>query len=147
MRNLIFFGTAASIMFDINFIIQIALIALLIFGVTQKPNRRRHGTIMAIALIVNLATLAIIMFPSFFIKWALIGLRNLTTIMLIHAIVGGVAIVIGLVFSIRFLIFLSRNKDLNCGTKMGMRIVNLTWLVSFVLGLIFYFVFYTTSIA
>jgi hypothetical protein len=133
-------------MFDINFIIQIALIALLIFGAIQKPNRRRHGTIMAIATIVNLATLAIIMLPAFFIKWALIGLHNLTVIMIIHVIVGGVAIAIGLVFSIRFLIFLSRNKDFNCGTKMGMRIVNLTWLVSFVLGLVFYFVFYTTAI-
>ncbi|MDD1776793.1 MAG: hypothetical protein LUQ65_01385, partial [Candidatus Helarchaeota archaeon] len=105
------------------------------------------GTIMSIALIVNLVTLAIIMFPSLFIKWTLIELHNLTAIMLIHAIVGGVAIVIGLVFSIRFLIFLSRNKDLNCGTQMQMRIVNLSWLVSFVLGLVFYFVFYTTPIA
>jgi hypothetical protein len=133
-------------MFDINFVIQIALIALLIFGVIQKSNRRRHGMIMAIALIVNLVTLAIIMFPAFIQKWILIGLHNLTAIMLIHAIVGGVAIVLGLVFSIRFLIFLIRNKDLNCGTKMGMRIVNLSWLVSFVLGLIFYFIFYTTAI-
>jgi hypothetical protein len=144
---MIFFSNAANIMFDINFVIQIALIALLIFGAIQKPNRRRHGTIMAIATIVNLATLAIIMLPAFFMKWTLIGLHNLTAIMIIHAIVGGVAIAIGLIFSIRFLIFLSRNKDLNCGTKMGMRIVNLSWLVSFVLGLIFYFVFYTTAIA
>jgi len=144
---MIFFSNALNVMFDINFVIQIALIALLIFGDIQKPNRRRHGTIMVIATIVNLATLAIIMLPALFIKWSLIELHNLTAMILIHAIVGGIAIVIGLVFSIRFLIFLSRNKDLNCGPKMGMRIVNLTWLVSFVLGLIFYFVFYTTAIA
>lgn len=144
---MIFFSIAANIMFDINFVIQIVLIALLIFGLTQKPNRRRHGTIMAIALIVNLVTFAIIMFPSIFLKWNLIVLHNLTAIILIHAIVGGVAIVLGLVFSIRFLIFLRRNKDLNCGTQMQMRIVNLAWLVSFVFGLIFYFVFYTTPIA
>ncbi len=146
MNDLIFFSNPFNIVFDINFIIQIILIALLIVGATQKSTRRRHGIIMAVALIVNLVTFAIIMVPSLFLKWDLIGLHNLTTVILIHAIIGAVAIALGLVFSIRFLIFLWRNDPLNCGTKIQMRIVNLSWLVSFVLGLIFYFVFYTTAI-
>jgi len=144
---MIFFSNPANILFDINFIVQIVLIAMLIFGVTQKPNPRRHGTILAIATIINLATFAIIMFPSLFIKWNLIGLHNLTAITLIHSIIGAVAIGLGLFFSIRFLIFLRRKDPLNCGTKIEMRIANASWLGSFILGLIFYFVFYTTNIA
>lgn len=146
MLELIFFDTPVNVIYDTNFIIQIVLVALLIYGVTQKPNRRRHGTIMAIALIINLATFAIIMFPSLFFKWELIVLHSLVAITLIHAIVGAIAITLGLIFSIRFLIFLRRNDPLNCGTQMGMRIVNFSWLASFVFGLIFYFVFYTTPI-
>lgn len=144
---MIFFNVAVNVLFDINFVIQIALIALLIFGVTQKPNRRRHGTITTIALIINLVTFAIIMFPSLFIKWDIIVYHNLTAVILIHAIIGAVAISSGLVFSIRYLVFLRQNKALNCGTKMEMRMINLSWIITFILGLIFYFVFYTAPIA
>jgi len=141
---LVFFETAATVVFDINFIVQIIIIALVIFGVTQKPDRRRHGSIMAIALIINLVSFAIVMLPQLFFKWDVLVHYNFAAIILIHAIIGAVAISSGLIFSIRFLIFLRRKDPLNCGTKMEMRLVNLSWLVSFILGVVFYFIFYTT---
>lgn len=141
---MVFFETAATVVFDINFIVQIIIIALVIFGVTQKPDRRRHGSIMAIALIINLVSFAIVMLPQLFFKWDVLVHYNFAAIILIHAIIGAVAISSGLIFSIRFLIFLRRKDPLNCGTKMEMRLVNLSWLVSFILGVVFYFIFYTT---
>ncbi|MHA1933882.1 MAG: hypothetical protein ACW97A_01255 [Candidatus Thorarchaeota archaeon] len=139
------FGTGAETIFEINLIIQIALLVLLLIGVARRRTLRFHGTIMATAIIVNIITVLTIMGPSLVLYSNLIiaapfSPGNLITI--IHVILGLVALLSGLIFSIRFMLAIRRSGPLACGTRRMMQLTALLWISSLIGGIGFYMYFY-----
>ncbi|MHA1959482.1 MAG: hypothetical protein ACW99U_04595 [Candidatus Thorarchaeota archaeon] len=139
------FGTTSEIIFDINLLVQIVLIAHLAWGFTNKRLLRKHGAIMAVGTFSNLVTVLSIMVPSLLINWDAVVAAPLSPgvlITLIHAGLGTIAIFGGALFSIRYALAVKRVGPLTCGTRPFMRTTIILWLVSFVFGLGFYFYYY-----
>ncbi len=142
---MVLFGTTSELIFDINLIIQIVLIILLIIGYTQKRTWKYHGTIMGVGTLAMLFTVELIMAPSLVANWAAIALFPTSPgsmFTMIHVLFGTIALVIGLIFTIRFLYFALRKKPLTCGTRTQMRIQFAIWILAFIFGLSFYLYFY-----
>lgn len=141
-------GTQADTIFDVNLIIQTVLIAALIVGYySMKPRRllKRHGIIMAVGTMANLAAVLAIMLPSLILNWNAVVSEPTNPgvlITLVHVVAGTIAILVASRFSLRFLLALQRSKPLMCGTRRFMYLTLATWLTSLALGYGFYIFYY-----
>jgi hypothetical protein len=141
----VIFGTYSELIFDFNLIVQMVLLVWLVFGALNKRQRKRHGTIMAIGTICNLLTILFIMGPSLIRNLPALVTPPVTlgvVITVVHAVLGLVAIVGGLLFSLRFVLQLRAKQPLACGKRWMMRTVIALWLVTLVLGVGFYVFYY-----
>jgi hypothetical protein len=139
------FGTGAETIFELNLIIQLALLVLLLIGYAKRRTFRFHGTIMATALIINMITVLTIMGPSFVLYFNLLIAAPLSPgnlITIIHVILGTIALLFGILFSIRFMLAIRRSGPLACGTRRLMQLTALLWLSSLFGGLGFFIYFY-----
>ena len=135
------FGTSASIFIDLNLVIQILLVVFLAIGIYKKKPLKKHGQVMLVSSLVNLATILIIMVPSLFLNWntfLMIPTPPGPAIILVHSIVGTVAIVLGILFSIRFLLAISNSSPLTCGKRRLMWATAILWIYSLGGGIAFY---------
>ena len=126
---------------DINLIVQAALIVLLVVATILKKDRKRHGIIMAIGTLANLASTFLVMIPGLIRDWGSIvaGPLDPTALSEVsHAALGTIALVVACLFLLRFLLELRAKQPLKCGTVWSMRIVLVLWLVSFGLGVVLY---------
>ncbi|MHA2068654.1 MAG: hypothetical protein ACXABY_30190 [Candidatus Thorarchaeota archaeon] len=137
-------GTDADTIFEINLVVQFVLILFLAFGFYKRRTFSYHGKIMALATLLNLGATAFVMLPSLITYWDLI-VANPTNpgimITIVHVIIGSIAIALGFLFSIRFLLALRNSKPLACGTRRMMLTTLFLWLFALAGGLAF-FVFY-----
>lgn len=138
-------GTTASTIYEVNLILQLVLIVFLAIGYYQKRPSKRHGTIMALATLLNLGAVFLIMLPSFIINFDAIVANPFSpgvSITIIHSVVGSVTLALGALFSLRFLIAIRNSKPLKCGTRRLMISTLLLWIIALVGGLSFFLYYY-----
>jgi uncharacterized membrane protein YozB (DUF420 family) len=132
-----FLGTTAEIIIDVNLIIQWIVFVFLLLGYLKRGTRKTHGTIMATATIVNLATVLVIMAPALIMNWGLYEI-----IILGHVAVGTIAIILGLLYSFRFLMAIRSGSALACGNRGNMRLAFVLWIVPVFFGTYTYLTLY-----
>ncbi|TXT55412.1 MAG: conserved membrane protein of unknown function [Candidatus Thorarchaeota archaeon] len=142
---MIIFGSTSPILVDINLFIQVGLITMLLFGIYKRKPFLFHGKVMAISTLVNLITIIGVMIPSLIVNWN--SFFSLPTppgpsIILIHSLVGLIAIAFAILFTSRFLLALKNSEPLLCGKRRTMWVTAILWLYSFGGGLAFYIFYY-----
>lgn len=142
-----FFGTSAVLITDLNLLIQIVSFILIVIGIIYKVKRKLkiHGYLMTLAVILHFITFIVAMGPSFsdgieFFTSStdLIGVQA----MWIHAITGGIALILGIVLVLVWIVNLS-NVAGCVKRKRVMDIVTIFWLLSLIFGIVTYLSFYT----
>lgn len=141
------FGTRASLVADINLILQIVILGILSWGVFQAKRRKFqvHHTLMTVAVITNAALIVAVMNPSFF-RILPFALRNpgadKPTVLWPHMVLGAVAEVLGI-----YTVLASNSGALEPSRRRMftwlMRTTFLLWVLAFVVGIVLYFVWYT----
>lgn len=130
-----------------SLVIQVAIIALLVYGATliSKTKFHRHGAIMSTAVILHLVMIFAIMIPSFILavvpRYIVpMPLEVISLISLVHGITGVASIVlgVGLVGAWHF------NKEVKgCfKRKPYMLWTRAVWIIALILGIILYALFY-----
>lgn len=142
-----FFGTGATLITDINLLIQIVAIIFVIIGIVYKVKRKVkiHGYLMAAAIFMHFITFIIAMGPAFSeslefytSSMDLIGVQA----MWIHAIAGSIGLIIGIFIVLIWIINLSNVA--NCAKrKRLMDITTIVWIISLIFGLVTYLSLYT----
>lgn len=138
-------GTFAETIFDVNLIVQLLLVVIMALGFYKRRRFAIHGRIMALATLINLGATALVMVPSLIINFGAIVAAPFSPGVLItiaHGILGSTAIVLGSLFSVRFLIATRNAQPLACGTRWMMISTILLWLFALVGGLAFYSFYY-----
>ncbi|MFW9802315.1 MAG: hypothetical protein ACFFFC_06675 [Candidatus Thorarchaeota archaeon] len=138
-------GTAAETIFEINLMLQFMLVILLALGFYQRRTFVQHGRIMALATILNLGATALVMLPSLILNFgALVGgpFNAGVGITIGHSIGGSIALALGLLFSVRFLIKTRNSQPLTCGTRRTMYLTLILWLFALSAGLAFFAFYY-----
>jgi len=140
------FNPNASFTADLNLLFQIAIFIFLVAGVSIAKFRRKfiqHGTTMAIALVLNTISIAVVMIPS------LQGFRGLLSmpftrpafIIVVHAAAGVLVEIFG-VWLVGTWAF-QRNDIKACARKRSiMRATVFLWLVELLLGIYVYIMLY-----
>ncbi|TFG05929.1 hypothetical protein EU538_11045 [Candidatus Thorarchaeota archaeon] len=138
-------GTSASIFADINLIIQIALLVLTIIGIIKSKPYPLHGKIFTVVTFVTLATTLFIMGPALFLKWgdfAAIPFPPGSAIVIVHHLAGLVALILGLLWSYRYIDARRNRKPYTCGSRRMMWLTAILWLYSLFGGIVIYYLVY-----
>jgi uncharacterized membrane protein YozB (DUF420 family) len=124
---------------DLNLVLQIAIFVIFLTGIffikRKKKNLKKHRLLMAAAILLNFVSIFTVMGRSFLIYFGLLIERFYyfgPLITWIHAIVGGLAMIMG----IRFLFRHPKNIVLN------MRIAAVLWTIALILGIVFYIYYF-----
>jgi uncharacterized membrane protein YozB (DUF420 family) len=134
------FGTNASILADLNLLLQILLLVILFSGFMLGKKKtadslKAHGRVMTVLLALNALSILLVMGPSFFLKLEAVA-SEISVIgfplSLVHHSVGLIAEILGAVLVFR--------KFGN--VRMWMRLTFTLWLVALVLGIGFYVRYY-----
>lgn len=130
-----------------SLIIQIVVFFMLLLGYQSKRKQkfRKHGIVMAIALVLHLVTILVIMIPSFTLAVVPEFIipdptMVISLVGLIHGVTGIIAVVLGgyLVAAWRF-----KTDASGCfKRKQTMRITITVWFLSLILGIVLYALFY-----
>jgi len=128
-----FLGTPADVIIDVNLIVQWVIFVILLLGYVTRRQLKTHGRLMVVATIVNLLTTLLIMGPSLILNW-----ESLPITVFGHSAVGIIAILLGLLYSFRFLTATRANGPLNCGNRRMMRIAFILWIVPVFFGTFIY---------
>ena len=130
---------------DVNLILQIFVLMILfvsVYYVKQKRNYALHGSLMGLALILNIIAMLSIMMPKFLQSLGYFQstiTKVSTDIAILHGFFGGLAEIMGIIMII---------KLRPCGSIMGKRIRYLMsstlfiWLIALILGISVYILFY-----
>jgi hypothetical protein len=155
------FGTLAPVLIDVNMLVQVVLLILVlliaVLGFKQKQRRLLHGILAIIAMLTNLVTVFLIMGPSFAANWYLLtvvivaifvepnALPYFTLeylILAVHIIIGTITLLLAFLFAFNFLYAYTSKESLSCGSNLGMRILLIIWLISFLIGISYYITHY-----
>ncbi|TFG07136.1 hypothetical protein EU522_01010 [Candidatus Thorarchaeota archaeon] len=131
------FGTSASILVDINLILQYITLVLLIIGWVKKKPYKQHGYLMMVVLVITLVTTIAIMAPSLLVTYETYGVT-----IVVHAVFGITAMILGTLFAYRFIAAMRKGEPLLCGTKNLMRFAFLLWLIPILGGTVAYISMY-----
>jgi len=140
------FGTKASLISDLNFIIQIVILFVLLVSVTFKKrgNFKMHGSLMGLAVVLNAISFFLVMGPSFagsagFIRREFYSIRALTV--LTHAFIGALAEILGIWVVGEWLLRSMETKACVMRKRVMRGIVSL-WFIAIILGIAVYVVYY-----
>ena len=131
------FGTTASILVDINLILQYFTLILLVVGYVKRKPFKNHGYIMMTVLLITISTTFVIMAPRLLVTFVTYGPTVIG-----HMIGGLVAMLLTTVFTFRFISAIRNEKPLACGTKNWMRLAFVLWLIPIFGGTMMYFTLY-----
>jgi len=134
---MVLFGSSAPILVDFNLLLQYITLVLLIIGYIKRKPFKTHGYIMLMVLLTSVGTTLLIMAPRIFIAFDSYGVPIIG-----HAILGTVTILLGAVFSSRFILAMKNDTPLKCGTKNWMRLALIMWIIPVFLGSMMYFTLY-----
>ncbi len=156
-----FFGTLAPIFIDANLLVQAVLLVLVLIvaflGFTQKQRRFLHGLLALTALLANLVTVFLIMGPSFAANWYLLTVVIVAVffepnalpyftlealILAFHILIGIITLLLGFLFGLNFLYAYTSKESRSCGSNLGMRILMIIWIISFLIGVGYYITHY-----
>src|SRR3972149_11077974 len=130
------FGTRASVLSDLNLLLQIALLVILLAGFRSGKKKtgsslKFHGRLMTVLVALNAVSLLLVMGPSLFLNWGA-AVNEASAIgfplTLVHHSIGLVAQVLGVV-----LVFRTFGS-----VRTWMRITFMLWLIALVTGIGFY---------
>ena len=139
-------GTKAPLLYDLNFILQIAIVFLISVSYLLKRKKKyvKHGAIMTSAVIVHTALILFVMGPSFIIHFgSLVSLPiNLGIIVTwIHAFLGIISMILG-VFIVTKWNFRNPTRLTCIQRKKWMKPTMITWVIALILGIGFYIFYY-----
>lgn len=126
-------GTGSPVFSDLNLLLQLIVLAALIFGAVEGIRKRfiKHSRIMTAVVILNAAGLIFVMAPSLFIyltsSLEIFSFSMFSTSL--HVLTGISAIATGIAFILN-------KKPLNL--RLWMRLSFLLWVTSFTLGFLIY---------
>jgi uncharacterized membrane protein YozB (DUF420 family) len=136
-------GTRATLVADINLLVQTALFFILVIAALQARNRRydSHRTLMTVAVVINAAAIVAVMNPSFF-RVLPFAVRNPDapgpTVMWPHVALGAVAELMG-----AFLVIRLGLEPASAPRLRGvMAVTLLLWLAALVVGFALYYMWY-----
>jgi uncharacterized membrane protein YozB (DUF420 family) len=143
--EMVLFGTSASIFADVNLIAQVVLLALLVLGIVKRKPLQIHGRVMMIATVVNIGATLLFMAPSLLLNWG--GFATLPfppgpAIVVVHSIVGALAILLGVLWTYRFIVATRESAPLACGKRKMMWLTAGLWLYATGGGIVFYILLY-----
>jgi uncharacterized membrane protein YozB (DUF420 family) len=136
-------GTRATLVADINLLVQTALFFILVIAALQARNRRydSHRTLMTVAVVINAAAIVAVMNPSFF-RVLPFAVRNPDapgpTVMWPHVALGAVAELMGAFLVIRLGLEPASAPRL----RRVMAVTLLLWLAALVVGFALYYMWY-----
>jgi len=136
-------GTRATLVADINLLVQIALAVILVVAAVQARNRRydSHRNLMRIAVVANAVAIVAVMNPSFF-RVLPFAVRNASapgpTVMWPHALLGAVAEMMGAYLVVRLGLEPASAPRL----RRWMALTLVLWLAALAVGLVLYYVWY-----
>jgi len=140
------FGTKASLISDLNLILQIIILFVLLVSVTFKKrgNFKMHGSLMGLAVVLNAISFFLVMGPSFagsagFIQREFSSVGVLTV--LAHALTGALAEILGIWVVGEWLLHSMETKACVKRKKVMRGIVSL-WFVAIILGIAVYVIYY-----
>jgi len=139
-------GTKASLIYDINLLLQIAILLLLLLGYKFKrdKNLMRHGLTMAVAVILHTIAILLVMIPSFITYFGIL-LRDTAspgvTITWVHAIMGILAEILG-IFLVAIWRFRPQPKMACAKWRWLMKPLLALWTFALILGIAFYAYYY-----
>ncbi len=140
------FNPNAPLAADLNLLFQIAIFIFLAAGVSIAKFRRKfiqHGTTMAIALVLNTISIAVVMIPSLQGFRGLLSMpfTQLAIIVIVHATAGTLVEILG-VWLVGAWAF-QRREIKACARKRSiMRATVFLWLVELLLGIYVYILLY-----
>ncbi len=129
-----------------SLLVQFVVLALVLYGymLYRRLDLRRHGTIMALAVFLQLAAVAAIMAPSFIAavapEYIAVNPSGLISIIsLAHEVTGGVAFALGLYFVVAWRF----QKGLTgCFSRRRLMLATLVvWLAALLFGITLYTIF------
>jgi len=139
-------GTGARFEVDIIFLLEIAVLAILIVGYNYKKNKklRTHGLTMTTAVILHTAAILTVMIPSV-VMYGGLFLAEITNpgviLTLIHIFAGSIADAIG-IFLVAEWRFRQPPKMTCIKRKRLMKPLLGLWILALILGVVFYVVYY-----
>ena len=131
------FGTSASILVDINLILQYVTLILLIVGYVKKKPFKTHGYIMMTVLLITLGTTLLIMGPRLLDTFSTYGPNIIA-----HAGLGIASMLLGTLFVSRFIIATRNQQPLACGSRRLMLLALFLWILPILFGTMFYITTY-----
>jgi uncharacterized membrane protein YozB (DUF420 family) len=140
------FNPNAPLTADLNLLFQIAIFVFLAAGVSTAKFRRkfiRHGTTMAIALVLNTTSIAVVMIPSLQSFRGVLSMpfTQLAFIVIVHAVAGTLVEILGVWLVGTWAI--QRHDIKACAKKRSiMRATVFLWLVELLLGIYVYILLY-----
>ncbi|NWF96643.1 MAG: hypothetical protein HXY34_10930 [Candidatus Thorarchaeota archaeon] len=143
--RMVLFGTSASIFADLNLIAQIVLLTLLVLGIVKRKPLQIHGKVMMSATVVNIVATLLFMAPSLLLNWGSFTALPFPpgpAIVVVHGIVGTLAILLGALWTYRFIVATRRSAPLACGKKKMMWLTAGLWLYATGGGIVFYILLY-----
>ena len=140
-----FLGTRAGFPADLNLILQIAMLCVLLIGRRRAKGKNfgQHGRYMAMAVVLNAASLATTMLPSLLLGLGFVVIyptNPISIITILHAGMGTVAEFLGiyLVYKWRF-----TKAIVECmKNKRFMKPTLALWTTTAILGILFYLELY-----
>ena len=139
-------GTKATLFADINLILQVILLAMLVFAAWEARRGKvgRHHGIMTAAVVINAAAIVAVMNPAFF-RVLPFAVRNPgapgPTVMWPHVALGAVAELLGAYVVIRLRLDPMRVSRL--GTLKSVMIATFAlWTAALLMGIAVYYVWH-----
>jgi hypothetical protein len=144
-------GTRATLVADINLILQIVILIVLVLGTFRARRRgvRAGRTWLSIAVVCNAVLIIAVMNPSFFriLPFALdYPLAPVPKLLWPHVLMGSVAGLIGVSLAVSTNLDWGRSWQvgrLKWTTRSAWYIMLLLWSLALVIGLVVYFRLYT----
>jgi len=140
-----FLGTEAGVAADVNLILQLGLLVLLLVGRMRAKEKSyaQHGRFMSIAVVLNAASIGIVMLPSLLLGLGFIATYptnpiSITTI--IHAILGAAAELLGVYLVLKWRS--SGNVTVCMKNKRLMVPTIVLWTATVALGVVIYLQLY-----
>ncbi|MHA2083616.1 MAG: hypothetical protein ACXABD_07670 [Candidatus Thorarchaeota archaeon] len=131
------FGTSAEILVDINLILQYTTLILLLVGYVKRKTFKNHGYTMMVVLVITVGTTVLVMAPRLLATFAVYG-----PFIFVHSAIGILSMLLGALFSFRFIVAIQNEKPLLCGTKNMMRLAFILWVGPIISGTLMYFTLY-----
>jgi uncharacterized membrane protein YozB (DUF420 family) len=142
-------GTKASVPADIALLLEIVILIILLVGriYVKRKELKRHGLIMATAVVLHGASILLVMIPSFgrFLDVAAVDILSLglvgVIIILVHVPLGLLAEALGILLVVQWR--LRPSPEMACAKRRRLMQPLLgLWFFSLVLGIAIYAIYY-----